>query len=77
MRMPIILFAAMAVWTSAACSESAETPTQPESITVPVQVTPAQNAEPHNLRAHLTAGEDVPRDTNAQDRRHSTQQFPP
>jgi CHRD domain len=62
---------------AAACSG---TPTNPETLSVPIRLTPSQQADgstglsvsqhagtPHNLRTHLSGAEEVPaRDTEAQ-----------
>jgi hypothetical protein len=73
-RVPLV---ALAVAFAAACSsESGRSPAQPESITVPIRVTTAQNAgEANNHSVHLSGGQEVftpapgapsPADSNAQ-----------
>lgn len=73
----VALFATVVVVTSACSSDSARTPAQPESITLPIRVTTAQHAgEAHNQSAHLsgdqevftpaTAGAPTPADSTAQ-----------
>jgi hypothetical protein len=64
------------VFASGCSSESARSPVQPESITVPIRVTTAQHAgEAHNHTAHLSGAQEVftpapgaasPGDSNAQ-----------
>jgi hypothetical protein len=65
----------MAVIVSACSSDSGRSPAQPESITVPVRVTTAQNASEANHSVHLSGGQEVftpapgapsPADSNAQ-----------
>ena len=65
----------MAVIVSACSSDSGRSPAQPESITVPVRVTTAQNAGEANHSVHLSGGQEVftpapgalsPADSNAQ-----------
>ena len=73
-RVPLV---ALAIAFATACSsESGRSPAQPESITVPVRVTTAQNAgEANNHSVHLSGGQEVftpapgapsPADSNAQ-----------
>ena len=53
---------------AAACTDSVRPPTQPEAISVPIQVDSGKHeGTPENHRTHLTGKEEVPaRDTRAQ-----------
>ena len=59
-RNVIIISALLPAAAAAACSEPFRTPTQPEVITVPLQVASGQHAGvSHNHRAHLSGDEEV------------------
>ena len=68
-----VLFCIAAVVTGACSSDKMQSPTQPESITVPVEITSAQHeGQPHNHSVHLSGdqepftGSPSPADSNAQ-----------
>lgn len=66
MRTPAACIAALAVVMAAACTEDASSPTEVESLTVPV-MNRANAPEARNFRAHAEGGEEVPPvDTRAQ-----------
>lgn len=69
----VVLFSIAAVITCACSSDSMRSPTQPESITIPVAITSAQHeGQPHNHSVHLKGDQEVftgspsPADSNAQ-----------
>jgi hypothetical protein len=72
----VALFVLAVGFASGCSSESARSPVQPESITVPIRVTTEQHAgEAHNHSVHLSGGQEVftpapgapsPADSNAQ-----------
>ena len=69
----VVLFWIAAVVTGACSSDAVRSPTQPESITLPVEVTSAQHAgQPHNHSVHLSGDQEVfsgspsPADSHAQ-----------
>lgn len=68
-----IFFWIAAVVAGACSSDTPRSPTQPESITIPVEITSAQHAgQPHNHAVHLSGGQEVftgspsPADSHAQ-----------
>ncbi len=68
-----VLFWIAAVVTGACSSDTVRFPTQPESITVPVEITSAQHAgQPHNHSVHMSGDQEVfsgspsPADSHAQ-----------
>ena len=69
----VVLFLIAAVITVACSSDTMRSPTQPESISIPVAITSAQHeGEPHNHSVHLSGDQEVftgspsPADSNAQ-----------
>lgn len=70
----VVVFGVAAVVAGACSSDSVRSPAQPETITLPVQITSAQHAGvPHNHSVHLSGDQEVftgppptPADSNAQ-----------
>ena len=69
----VVLFWIAAIVTGACSSDTLRSPTQPESITIPVEITSAQHAgQPHNHSVHLSGDQEVfsgspsPADSHAQ-----------
>ena len=69
----VVLFWIAAVMTSACSSDTQRSPTQPESISIPVEITSAQHAgQPHNHSVHMSGNQEVftgspsPADSHAQ-----------
>ena len=59
MRMRVMMAVLLAA-ALGACSESIRTPTQPEVLSIPLQVASAQHAgAPHNHRTHLSGDQEV------------------
>ena len=69
----VVFFWIASVVTGACSSDTLRSPTQPESITIPVEITSAQHAgQPHNHSVHLSGDQEVfsgspsPADSRAQ-----------
>jgi len=69
----VVIFWIAAVVTGACSSDTPRSPTQPESITLPVEITSSQHAgQPHNHSVHLSGDQEVfsgspsPADSRAQ-----------
>ncbi len=67
MRIRLLGAAFLAAAVAGACSDSVRPPTQPEVITLPVQVDSGKHeGTVHNFRTHLTGDEEVPTPTGSQ-----------